>query len=63
VIYYLNDWRTGDGGELCVHETDGTRRIAPELDRLVLFLSEKVEHEVADTRSTRLAVTAWMLGP
>jgi SM-20-related protein len=63
VLYYLNTWTAGDGGELRVHEPEGPREIAPELDRLVLFLSERVEHEVRDTRTTRSAVTAWMLGP
>jgi hypothetical protein len=29
------------------------------LDRLIVFLSERVEHEVLPTRAVRRAVTAW----
>ncbi len=62
LLYYLNDWQLGDGGELCVHESGGARNIDPELDRLVLFLSDRVEHEVLPVVAPRSAVVAWFLG-
>jgi SM-20-related protein len=33
--------------------------VAPLLDRLLVFLSERVEHEVLPMRAPRWAVTAW----
>jgi len=33
------------------------------LDRLVLFLAEKVEHAVLPCAAPRWAATAWYLGP
>jgi SM-20-related protein len=33
--------------------------VEPILDRLLVFLSERVEHEVLPTRVPRRAVTAW----
>jgi SM-20-related protein len=54
-IYYLNDWHPGDGGELRVLGQD----VAPLLDRMVVFRSELVEHEVLPANAERLAITAW----
>jgi SM-20-related protein len=63
-IYYLNAaWRPGDGGELRAHTPAGTLTVEPLLDRLVLYLSERVEHEVLPVHAPRWAVTAWFLGP
>lgn len=63
-VYYLNPtWAPGDGGELRVRAPSGEHTIEPLLDRLVLFLSEALEHEVLPTRAPRWAVTAWFLGP
>jgi SM-20-related protein len=62
--YYLNAaWRPGDGGELRLTTPAGPRLVAPLLDRLVLFRSELVPHEVLPARAPRWAVTAWYLGP
>lgn len=63
-VYYLNEtWRPGDGGELRVRTPSGERALEPLLDRLVLYLAEKVEHEVLPAHAPRWAVTAWFLGP
>jgi SM-20-related protein len=66
-IYYLNPhWQPEDGGELQLAPSPGEPTpppIAPLLDRLVLFLAERVEHEVRATRAPRWAATAWFLGP
>lgn len=59
-IYYANpDWRTEDGGALRLHLDGGPVDVAPRLDRLLVFLSERIEHEVLPTRARRRAVTAW----
>ena len=63
-IVYLNEgWRPEHGGALHVREPGGLdREILPELDRLVLFLSDRVEHEVRPAFRERWAVTAWYRG-
>ena len=59
-IYYANPvWRPEDGGALRLHVDTGLVDVAPVLDRLLVFLSERVEHEVLPTRTPRRAVTAW----
>jgi SM-20-related protein len=62
-IYYTNPvWREDHGGALRLHLPDGPVDVAPILDRLVVFLSERLEHEVRPTFATRLAVTTWLYG-
>ncbi|CAM9191310.1 unnamed protein product, partial [Ascophyllum nodosum] len=74
-IYYLNlDWEASMGGQLRVHldaengaaKKDGgsgrTWDINPVLDRLVLFRSDLVDHEVLPAFAPRLAVTLWFYG-
>ena len=58
-IAYLNaQWSEADGGQLrlCV---EPPVELTPQLGRLVVFLSEKVEHEVLPVWASRLAATAW----
>jgi SM-20-related protein len=63
VIYYVNPgWRADAGGLLRLHLPDGPVDVEPILDRLVVFLSERVEHEVLPVAAPRLAVTAWFHG-
>jgi SM-20-related protein len=60
-IYYANPaWAATDGGALRLHADHGRVDVAPLLDRLLVFLSEEVEHEVLPTRVPRWAVTAWL---
>lgn len=63
-IYYPNiSWRPGDGGELEVWTAHGVQVIEPVAQRLVVFLSEGVEHAVTPVRrAPRLAFTAWFRG-
>jgi SM-20-related protein len=59
-IYYANpDWQADDGGALRLHLDGELVDVEPRLDRLLVFLSERVEHEVLPARSVRRAVTAW----
>jgi SM-20-related protein len=58
-IVYLNEaWVEASGGDLLLH-VEPPRQVAPVLDRLVVFRSELVEHEVLETRAERWALTAW----
>lgn len=59
-IYYANPaWRPAHGGILRAYGATRTVDIEPVLDRLVLFLSDEVEHEVLPTYAPRTALTAW----
>ena len=59
-IYYANPgWCPEDGGALRLHGVESPTDVAPVLDRLLVFLSERVEHEVLPVRVPRSAVTAW----
>jgi SM-20-related protein len=63
-IWYLNDaWIPAHGGVLRLHLDGGVLDVPPTLDRLVVFLSEKIEHEVLPVAAPRLALTAWYYGP
>jgi SM-20-related protein len=58
-ICYLNpDWRAEHGGALRIH-AEPASDVEPRLDRLVVFLSERVEHEVLPSHDERYAATAW----
>jgi SM-20-related protein len=58
-IVYLNPgWKPEHGGQLRLH-LDPVRDVEPVLDRLIVFLSEKVPHEVLPAFSTRYAMTSW----
>jgi SM-20-related protein len=60
-IYYANStWSPEAGGLLRLHEPAGPVDVAPILDRLLVFLSERVEHEVLRARAPRCAITAWL---
>jgi SM-20-related protein len=62
-LYYLNpDWQPAHGGLLRCHLEGGSLDVEPVADRLVCFLSERVEHEVLPVFAPRLAVTAWFYG-
>jgi SM-20-related protein len=61
-IYYLNPgWTAAAGGVLRLYTAgaDGPVDVEPVLDRIVIFRSELVEHEVLPAHAPRLAVTAW----
>lgn len=61
--HYLSERRDGEaGGCLRVHGEDGEAPvdIAPEFDRLVVFQSRRVRHEVRPVESRRFSMTGWM---
>ncbi|KFA88976.1 2OG-Fe(II) oxygenase [Archangium violaceum] len=62
-LYYLNpDWVPAHGGLLRIYPERGPVDVEPTLDRLVVFLSERIEHEVLPAQAPRLALTAWFYG-
>lgn len=71
LLLYLNeDWKESDEGYLRMHMDSGGDElpageqpkfldVMPQGGTLVLFDSEKVPHEVLDTKSERLAIVGW----
>lgn len=61
-VYYLNEgWQDADGGCLRIYDGDkAVADVAPQADRLVVFLSETVAHEVLPARCERLSIAGWM---
>ncbi|MEM7657161.1 MAG: 2OG-Fe(II) oxygenase [Bacteroidota bacterium] len=60
-VFYLNqEWQERDGGHLILYQAE-TTRIQPKGNRMVLFQSAAVEHEVALTHKSRYSLTGWFL--
>lgn len=60
LVLYLNEgWEAGDGGELCLYAPEAPAGILPEPGRLVLFLSDRIPHEVLPARRVRWSLTGW----
>ena len=58
-IVYLNPgWSEADGGKLRLY-VDPAIDLEPRSDRLVVFRSELIEHEVLPAHAERWALTAW----
>ncbi|MGP1609828.1 MAG: 2OG-Fe(II) oxygenase [Burkholderiales bacterium] len=62
-VYYLNaDWREEEGGELALYAKEGAEpveRVLPQLNRLVVFLSEGFPHEVKPATRARHSIAGW----
>ncbi|KAK3264029.1 hypothetical protein CYMTET_27206, partial [Cymbomonas tetramitiformis] len=60
-ILYLNpEWEPQHGGQLRLHLRSGARDVAPVLNRLLLFWSDKrVPHEVMPAYRHRYAISHW----
>jgi len=61
IIYFNDDWKPDDGGELKMFLPKGEKLVSPIGNRLVIFRSEKIEHEVLLTNADRYSLTGWML--
>lgn len=63
-IVYLNpSWSRGDGGELLLAPFPyAPVRVAPLLDRLVIFSSTSLLHRVLPSSAERFCVTVWLEG-
>jgi len=68
VLYLNDDWKPQDGGQLRVYPTgtgaagDPGVTIPPHANRLVVFWSDRVPHEVLPAHGPRFAMTVWWLG-
>ncbi len=60
VMYLNDDWKEGDGGELCIHHTDHLQMISPVNRKSVFFKSSEMEHEVLLTHLPRMSITGWL---
>ncbi|MEZ4462785.1 MAG: 2OG-Fe(II) oxygenase [bacterium] len=62
-IYYPNvDWEPAHGGQLRLFYEDREEEVEPRGDRMVIFLSEALDHQVLPVFHPRAAVTAWYYG-
>lgn len=62
-IRYLNDdWSAGDGGQLRLYLPDNGEPVGvlPEGGKLVVFLSDSMEHEVLPASRERFSLTGWL---
>ncbi len=63
MIMYLNlDWKTEDGGQLCIQHPEGAQNIDPTNGKVVFFNSKEMEHEVLLTNKRRMSITGWLKG-
>ena len=63
-VYYLNpDWVANDGGELVMYanenSTSAFQTVIPQMNRLVVFLSESFPHEVLPAHKDRYSIAGW----
>ncbi|MGI9526855.1 MAG: 2OG-Fe(II) oxygenase [Weeksellaceae bacterium] len=62
VLLYLNDhWEPQDEGQLVVYKDEDQLKINPLGNRLVLFKSDTLYHEVLPTKNGRKSLTGWLL--
>ncbi|MBL0707491.1 MAG: 2OG-Fe(II) oxygenase [Sulfurimonas sp.] len=61
-VFFLNEnWGKSDGGELIVYDKNDNilAQITPELNTLVVFMSEVFPHEVKPTNRKRYSIAGW----
>jgi SM-20-related protein len=61
-LYLNDDWGEHDGGELLIYPQRGDsppERIMPGNGVLLVFLSERVVHEVLPARRDRFSIAGW----
>jgi len=62
VCYLHENWKPEHGGELRLHNKDGTHTdVAPLPGRMILFKSDAVPHEVLLSKASRYSITGWLL--
>ena len=61
-VYYLNEgWNTSNGGELLIYDEEDRllTKVIPNVNTLVIFLSDKFPHEVLPARKKRYSIAGW----
>ncbi|MDX5320403.1 MAG: 2OG-Fe(II) oxygenase [Bacteroidota bacterium] len=61
ILYLNSEWKPEDAGELRIYHNHQIIDIAPIGNRLVLFRSDLLEHEVLPTNFLRKSITGWFL--
>ena len=62
VSYFNPGWVTENGGELLIYDEVGTTeqvRVLPEVGTVVIFMSEKIPHEVLPACCDRYSIAGW----
>jgi len=60
-LLYLNPgWVSWHGGQLRLKTKDGTVKIKPKMNRLLIFYSKGNLHEVLPCQKERFAITVWI---
>jgi SM-20-related protein len=59
ILYLNSDWKPEHGGELRLHLNTQQHDIEPVANRLVLFISADIWHEVLPAKAERLSLTGW----
>lgn len=62
VVYYLNEeWSEELGGELVIYDENDNilKKVSPNLNTLVVFLSDKFPHEVLPPKRRRHSIAGW----
>ena len=61
-VFYLNEnWKPADGGQLKLFFEGEEKWVDPLANRLVIFKSDTLWHEVLPTQSGRDSITGWLL--
>ena len=58
----MNDnWDENDGGELVIYDEDNNflKKVIPQANTLVIFLSDKFPHEVLPAKKRRFSIAGW----
>ena len=59
--FYLNwDWHAEEGGQLCLHLAERLQDLLLSRNRLVLFRSVDIQHEVLPATRERLSIICWL---
>jgi SM-20-related protein len=61
-VYYLNEvWKSDDGGELVIYDKNNVyiKKVIPNINTLVVFMSEEFPHEVLPASAKRHSIAGW----
>jgi SM-20-related protein len=60
IVFFFNpDWVASDGGALRLETPDGSLDVLPESGTAVFFLSDRIPHEVVETKRDRYSFAGW----
>lgn len=59
VFFFNSDWKREDGGALRLVDRDQQVEVLPEAGTAVLFMSDRIPHEVLRTSRDRLSFAGW----